>query len=365
MRGLLAGLVRRTEPDRGPAADQGRLVARLQRGLDRGLDLDGVMPVDAAHHVPAVGLEALRGVVGEPAVGVAVDADVVVVPERHQLVQAPGAGQRRGLVRDAFHQAAVAQEHPGMVVDDLELRAVEALRQQLLRQRHAHGIGQALAQRAGGGFDTGRVAELRVAGGLAVQLPEALELLDRQVVAAQVQQRVDQHRAVAVGQHETVAVEPLRVVRAVAQEVVPEHLGDVGHAHRHARVPGLCRLDGIHGQETDGVGEVAAGRRGHGRCRRRLPPGAGAVFSHPAVAVSRLRTGRVAARWPGSGGRAPVTRRRLGIGGGEPRQGERPRRVTRRFDGGNHRVPGGRVEPEAGEEEHVHAATLGGAADRG
>jgi transposase len=28
------------------------------------------------------------------------------------------AGQRAGLVADAFHQAAVAQEHVGVVVDD-------------------------------------------------------------------------------------------------------------------------------------------------------------------------------------------------------------------------------------------------------
>ena len=88
--------------------------------------------------------------------------------------------------------------------------------------------------------------------------------LDRQVVAGQVQQRVLQHRAVAVGQHEAVAVEPLRIVRVVAQEVVPQHFGDVGHAHRHARMAGLGRLDRVDGEETDGVGEVAAAGRRHG-----------------------------------------------------------------------------------------------------
>jgi hypothetical protein len=38
--------------------------------------------------------------------------------KRDQLVQLPGAGQGAGLVADAFHHAAVAHEHIGVVVDD-------------------------------------------------------------------------------------------------------------------------------------------------------------------------------------------------------------------------------------------------------
>jgi hypothetical protein len=79
-------------------------------------------------------------------------------------------------VADAFHQAAVAQEHIGEVVDDGVAGAVELGGQQLLGQRHAHRVGQALAQRAGGGFHAGRDAHLGVARGLAVQLAEVLQL---------------------------------------------------------------------------------------------------------------------------------------------------------------------------------------------
>ena len=221
------------------------------------------MAVDAADHFPAVGLEARRGVVGEPAGGVAVDRDAVVVPERHQLAQAPGAGQRCGFMRNAFHQAAVAQEHPGAVVDDVVAGTVEALRQQLLGQGEADRVGQPLPERAGGGFHAVGDEVLRVPRGAVAELAEVLQLLDRQVVAGQVQQRVQQHRAVAVGKHETVAVEPLRVGRTVLEVVVPQHLGDVGHAHGHAGVAGLRGLDRVNGEETDGVGEFAAGRLGH------------------------------------------------------------------------------------------------------
>jgi hypothetical protein len=123
-------------------------------------------------HLPAVGFEALRRVVGEPAFDVAVDGDAVVVVEGDQLAQARGAGQRAGFVRDAFHQAAVAEEDVGVVIDDGVAGAVELGGQHLLGQRHADGVGDALAERAGGGLDAGGVAVFRVARGLAVQLAE-------------------------------------------------------------------------------------------------------------------------------------------------------------------------------------------------
>ncbi len=118
------------------------------------------MAVNAAHHVPAVGFEAFRGVVGEPAFNVAVDGDAVVVVERNQLAQLQGTGQGAHFVRNAFHHAAVAHEGVGVVVNDLVARTVELRRQGLLGNRHAHGVGDALAQRAGGGFNASGVAAL-------------------------------------------------------------------------------------------------------------------------------------------------------------------------------------------------------------
>ena len=156
---------------------------------------------------------------------------------------------------DALHQAAVAQEGVGVVVHDLVAVAVEFAGQQLLGQRHADRVGDALAERAGGGLDAGGVAVFGVAGGLAVELAEALQLGDRQVVAGQVQQRVDQHRAMAVGEHEAVAVGPLGVGRVVAQVMTPQHLGDLGHAHRRARVAGVGLLHRVHRQGADCAGD--------------------------------------------------------------------------------------------------------------
>ena len=86
-----------------------------------------------------------------------------------------------------------------------------------------------------------------------------LQLLDRQVVAGQVQQRVEQHRAVAVRQHEAVAVRPVRVGRVVAQVAAPQRHGDLGHAHRHAGVAGIGLLHRVHRQRANGIGELGVG----------------------------------------------------------------------------------------------------------
>jgi hypothetical protein len=143
----------------------------------------GVVPVDIGEHVPAVRGEALGRVVPEPAFDLAVDADAVVVVERDELAQAQGARERARLVRDAFHEAAVAEEDVREVIDDRVSRAIELAGQQALGEREAHRVGEPLAQRARRGFHAGRVADFRVPGRARVELAEAAQLLHRQVVA--------------------------------------------------------------------------------------------------------------------------------------------------------------------------------------
>ena len=108
------------------------------------------------------------------------------------------AGERDRLVADPLHQAAVAAEDVGVVIDDLvaELRGQHAL-----GERHADRVADALAERPGRRLDAARMAALGMAGGAAAELAETLDLVDRHVgIAGQVQQPVEQHRAVPVRQ---------------------------------------------------------------------------------------------------------------------------------------------------------------------
>jgi len=146
------------------------------------------------------------------------------------------------------------------MVDDGVIGTIETCRQHFFRQSHADRVRETLAERTGRGFDCRKFAVLRMTGGLRVQLAEALDFLDREIVAGQMQQRIQQHRTVAVAEHETIAIEPFRIRRVMAEEIIPQHFGDVGHAHRHARMAGFRGFDRIHGQRSNGVREFSTAR---------------------------------------------------------------------------------------------------------
>ena len=58
----------------------------------------------------------------------------------------------------------------------------------------------------------------------------------------------------AGGQHEPVAIGPGRIGGIEFEEARKQHGRDIGHAHRHAGMAGLRLLDGVDGEEADGVG---------------------------------------------------------------------------------------------------------------
>ena len=253
---FLALFVRGTKADDGLAADQRGLFGVGTGGFDRGANGVSIMAVDCGNHLPAVRLETLRGVISKPAVNFAIDGDAVVVVEEHKLAEAQGACQGSHFVGDTFHEAAVAEERIGVVINNLVARTVELRCQGLLGNGETNGVGNALAEGAGGRFNARGVAIFGMARGLGVQLTEILDVVDGNVVTAQVQQGVLQHGAVTVGQHEAVPVGPLRVGRVVAQVIVPQYLGDIRHTHGRTRVAGLGFLNRIHAQRANGVGEI-------------------------------------------------------------------------------------------------------------
>ena len=120
------------------------------------------------------------------------------------------AGQRRGLGADAFLEIAVGADDVNPVLNGLErVVGVEARRHHLRGDAHADAVRESLAERTGGDFDAGRVAVLGMAGGLRAPLPKTLELLDRHLrIAGEMQQRIEQHRGVAGGEDEAIAILP-------------------------------------------------------------------------------------------------------------------------------------------------------------
>ena len=76
------------------------------------------------------------------------------------------------------NSAAVAEENPGLVINNIVTRTVEFGGEHLLRHGHADRISDTLPQRARGRFDRTAELVLRMAGRPVTQLPEVPQLID-------------------------------------------------------------------------------------------------------------------------------------------------------------------------------------------
>ena len=87
-----------------------------------------------------------------------------------ELVELEMAGERDRLLADPFHQVAVGGEHIGRMIDGV---VAEFGGEMPLGDRHADGVGETLAERAGGGLDARRDEIFRMARRHRAELAEA------------------------------------------------------------------------------------------------------------------------------------------------------------------------------------------------
>ncbi len=146
--------------------------------------------------MPAISFEALRHIFTESEIGKAFDGYMVVVVKINQLAEFQVTGERGCFGRNAFHQVAVGNDRVDVVVDEREIRQIEFRGEVRCPHRHAHTVGKALAKRPGCNLDSGRQAVFRMARSLRAPLAKALNVIQRKIVAGQIEQRVEQHAAV-------------------------------------------------------------------------------------------------------------------------------------------------------------------------
>jgi hypothetical protein len=251
--------LRRVDPVRASVSDvrarhdERRPVGLGLRQVDRAIDGVEIVHVGDVLHMPAVCLEPFRGVIAARDVGATVDRDVVAVEEPDELAELLVSGERGGLVRDPFHQVAVACDEPGMMVDDRVSIAIERRGEMALGERHADRVGQSLAERARCGLHARGVSHFRMAGRLASPLTELLDVVERQIVPAQEERRVEQHRRVAAGEYDPIAIGPMRIGGIVPNVAVVERVCERRERHRCARVPRFRLLHRVHREGANGV----------------------------------------------------------------------------------------------------------------
>ncbi len=243
----------------------------LSRVVERLVDRRQVIAILHAGDVPPVRGEPSSHILGEVQRCRARQRDGIGVVEHDQLAEPEMAGERARLGRDAFHQIAVARDDVRVVVDDRVSRPVEVRGQMRLGHGHADRVRRCPGR--GGRWSPRRPRHMALGmpGCPAVPLAESLDLLHRQVVARQMEQRVEQHRPVAGRQHEAVAIGPVRISRIVPQESGPEHVRHRRRSHRESGVTRVGLLHRIDGEEADRVDRDVVGMLFlHGRFLTRL-----------------------------------------------------------------------------------------------
>ena len=260
--------------------DQRGYVVRPAECLDRLRDPLRVIGVADPLHVPAIGKEARRDVVAEGEIGVAFDRYAVAVVDPTQVPEHQVARERGGFAGDALHHVAIAAYRINVVIEYSKVRAIEVLRQPALSNGHADARRAALSERPGCRLDARGHMIFRVPRAFAADLAETLDVVERdrrlagtlvfgvnRLDAGEMQHRIEQHRGVPIGQHETIAVRPDRIVRIKPQEMLPQRINHRRQGHRRTGVAGIGLLHGIHRQSTDRVDAELINRTIARRCQ--------------------------------------------------------------------------------------------------
>ena len=306
----------RTTIERRPLGLRLRVRDRLAQQIE-------VVRVVDVLHVPALRLEPLRPVLGERDRRRAVDRDVVVVVEVDELAEPERAGDRRRLVRDAFHQVAVGRRCSRRGGRRSRRTAgCSARRGTARRSPKPTPFAKPWPSGPGRHLDARRVMHLRMARRLRLPLPEALQLLEREVVAGEVQRRVLEDARVAGAEDEAVAVGPLRVRRVVVHHLRVEEVRERRERHRRARMAGVRLLHRVHRERADGVDRELFDVSVRHEAPRRAAAAVPAPNDMPLPAPPAGGTPRRAAPRPARARAAPASR--------PPRRAATPpRRATR------------------------------------
>ena len=133
-------------------------------------------------------------------------------------------------------------------------------------KRHADAVAAALPKRAGRRLDPHGRAIFGMSRAFAVKLPEPLDVVerDRELTirfvlgarlfhATEMEQRIKQHRGMAVGEHEAISIGPAWIVGIEAQKALPKRVDHRRQRHGRAGMSGFGLLHGVHRECADGI----------------------------------------------------------------------------------------------------------------
>ena len=259
VRGVL--LVRRTWCNVRAEHDDRRAIVLLG-SINCGAHVVEYPTVFEALSVPPECVKALGDVLRKGQTGIALNRDAIVVVDHRDLAEAKMATERGGLLGDAFHQVAVGANAEDAVVDDLVAGAVVALGHHALGECKANHVADALPKRTGRHFNARCVTNLGVPWCQRAPLAKLFEVVERDVVARQVQRRVLEDADVAGRQDKAVAPRPMWLLRVVVEVLAVVEVRDRRERHCGTRVARDCLLHAVHSKRPN-RGDRTVGEVGH------------------------------------------------------------------------------------------------------
>ncbi len=227
------------------------------------------MAIDGLH-LPVQGLKTEGRVFALRLIRHSIERHVVRIVDQNQVIKALMSGKGDGFQGYALLHAPIAGQGDHVMIENRMLRSIEVRFQHLASYRHTHGVADTLPQRTSGGLNPRRVMKLGMAGGLAVELTERFDVGQRQIVATQVEPRIEKHGAVSGRENKTVAVNPTRAFRIVLECVTIKHCSHLRCTQRKSQVSGLAGMDGVHGQATGLIGSFCEKESLQGHIRRKV-----------------------------------------------------------------------------------------------
>ncbi len=146
--------------------------------LERVAETIQIIGITDTQDIPPVTQESRRHIFRESQRRIAFNGDVVVVVNPAQVRKLEMRRKRCRFAGHAFHHATVAAQRIHIVIKHREVGLVEVRGLPARRQRHADARRIALSQRTGRGFHAGSPAIFRMAGAFAVELAEALQIIE-------------------------------------------------------------------------------------------------------------------------------------------------------------------------------------------
>mmetsp|Transcript_16441 Transcript_16441/g.25358 ORF Transcript_16441/g.25358 Transcript_16441/m.25358 type:complete len:219 (+) Transcript_16441:1119-1775(+) len=216
---LMTAFQRRRITNLGLDRNQTRLAFGRFRLLNLGQNLCQIgVAIRDKVHAPIVGFKSLADRLGKRQIGAAIDLNIVIVVQQHQIVQLEMSCQRARFRGHTLLQTTVATKHVHFAVE--QLLAKQALRI-FTRNGQTDCLRQTLTQRTRRQLDAVCHIILRMARRNTVELTERFQVLHTHLIATQMQHGVLQSTCMSIGQHKTIAIGEQRIRAARIQDFTP------------------------------------------------------------------------------------------------------------------------------------------------